>query len=115
MSVALRDARAERLDVFPQVNQMPSLCEIESKLRGIINAAQAGRDDKLDVLLDELDELIGAADSSPVANASAQDLARVRGLWKQAALTLASAKVAAGDELRRSAAGRKTLRAYKPY
>jgi len=87
---------------------------IENKLRRLLDAVRAGRDDRLEAHLAELGDAIAALESAAASDVAPEDLARIRDLWKQAALALASATQNARGELQRVTAGRKTLKAYKP-
>jgi hypothetical protein len=94
---------------------------IELALKQIIQAVSQGRDDRVGPLVDRLGAMFEsltpadrtAADGADGA-ATPQDLQRVRNLWKETSLALVSASQQASAELQRIAAGRSTLRAYRP-
>ena len=87
---------------------------IEARLRQILDTVKVGQDDRLDPLLDELEELVASLDFSAARGSDPERLARIRVLWKEAALTLATAGQGARSELRRISTGRKTIAAYRP-
>jgi len=102
------------LDDFPcQEGTMAGLSDIENRLREILDAVRAGRNERLDPLLDELEALVAAFEAA-AGSAAREDIERIRALWEEAALTLATAGQAARGELRHVATGRKTLKAYNP-
>jgi len=100
---------------------------IELALRQILQAVSDGQDNRIGPLVEQLGALIqsldpaggtaaaGAVGADAAAGAATpQDLQRVMDLWKQTSLALASASQQASAELQRIAAGRSTLRAYRP-
>ena len=94
---------------------------IERTLRQILQAVSDGQDNRIGPLVEPLGTLIqslGPADKAGADGADGaaapQDLQRVSNLWKQTSLALASASQQASAELQRIAAGRSTLRAYRP-
>jgi hypothetical protein len=113
MPMVLQAGISSVRDAASRKNPMTNLCDIESRLRQIIEAVQTGQDDQLDELLDELDALVMSMESAGAAEADPEELARIRNLWKQAALALAAAGQDAKGQLVRVVAGQKTLKAYK--
>lgn len=87
--------------------------QIESRLREILDSVKVGRSERLDPLLDELGELVADFDPAVAKQTSPEHLERVRLLWKEAALTLATTGAGARSELLHLSTGRKTLKAYK--
>jgi hypothetical protein len=109
------------------IAEIAGIAGIELVLRQIIQAVSEGHDNRIGPLVDQLGALFesltpaggtaaAGADAADAANGAAtpQDLQRVRALWKQTSLALASASQQASAELQRIAAGRSTLRAYRP-
>jgi hypothetical protein len=90
------------------------IADMEEALRQILQAVSDGHDDRIGPLVEQLGNLIhsvGPADKAGAARP--QDLRRVRDLWRQTTLALASASQQASAELQRIAAGRSALRAYR--
>ena len=91
------------------------VADVENTLRQILQAVSDGQDNRIGPLVEQLGTLIQSLSPADKAGAATpQDLQRVRDLWKQTALALASASQQARAELQRIAAGRSTLRAYRP-
>jgi len=97
------------------IDAAADIAHIEKTLRQILQAVSDGQDNRIEPLVDQLGTLfesLGPADKA--GPATPQDLQRVMDLWKQTSLALASASHEASTELQRIAAGRSTLRAYRP-
>ena len=91
------------------------VADVENTLRQILHAVSTGQDNRIGPLVEQLGTLIESLDPADKACAATpQDLQRVRNLWKETSLAIASASHEASTELQRIAAGRKTLRAYRP-
>jgi hypothetical protein len=89
------------------------VADVENTLRQILQAVSDGQDNRIGPLVEQLGTLIQSI--SPADEAEPKEVvARIQALWKQASLSLASASHEASTELQRIAAGRSTLRAYRP-
>jgi hypothetical protein len=92
-----------------------AIAHIEKTLRQILRAVSDGQDNRIGPLVEQLGTLFESLDPAAQAGAATpQDLQRVRDLWKQTSLAIASASQQASAELQRIAAGRSMLRAYRP-
>ena len=98
----------------PPPAQQTALAGIEEALRQILQAVRDGQDDRVGPLVDRLGAAMESFGQAGMpGEAAPQDLNRVRDLWKQTSLALASAGQQASAELQRIAAGRKTRLAYR--
>lgn len=88
------------------------IADIERALQQILQAIRDGQNDGVDQLVDQVGTLVESLDPAE-ADAQPQAVRRVRSLWNQATLALATTGQQARDELRRLAAGRTSLRAYR--
>jgi len=88
------------------------IADIEHALRQILQAVRDGQDDSIDQFVDEVGELVKSLEAAE-ADAQPQAVRRVRSLFKQTALALATTGQQARGELRRLAAARTSLRAYR--
>jgi len=88
------------------------LADIERALQGILQAVRDGQDDSIDQLVNQVGELVESFEAAE-ADAQPQVVRRVRSLFKQTALALATAGQQARARLRRVATGKKSLRAYR--
>jgi dihydrodipicolinate synthase/N-acetylneuraminate lyase len=103
------------------IADIAGIADIEQALRQILQAVSDGQDNRIGPLVEQLGTLIqslnpagGTAAAAAAGAATPQDLQRVMDLWKETSLALASASQQACADLQRIAAGRSTLRAYRP-
>ncbi len=89
-----------------------ALADIERALQQILQAVRDGQDDGIDQLVGQVGTLVESLDAAE-ADAQPQAVQRVRSLWKQTALALATARQQANAELHRVTTGRRTIRAYR--
>ncbi len=95
------------------IAEIAGIAGIELVLRQIIQAVSEGHDNRIGPLVDQLGTLFESLTPADKAG-SEEAVVRIQALWKQATLAIASASHEAGAELQRIAAGRSTLRAYRP-
>lgn len=85
---------------------------IERALQDIIQAIGNGRDDGIEKLMDQMGTLVESLDAAE-AHADPQAVLRVRALFNQATLALATASQQARGELKHLSVGKRSLRAYR--
>jgi hypothetical protein len=85
---------------------------IEQALQHILQAVSNGRDDDIEKLMDQMGDLVESLDAAE-AHADAQAVLRIRTLFNQATLAMATASQQARGEHKHLSVGKRSLRAYR--